>query len=64
MAFRTKCSSKTTYKCRSICDHPTTIGVTGVMMVRMRASTLVIIATRLQADLAPVDNFEKWSFSS
>ena len=64
MAFRTKCSSKTTYKCRSICNHPTKIRVTGAMMVRMQGSIVMIIATRLQADSALVDNFEKWSFSS
>lgn len=60
MAFRTKCSSKTTQKCRSICDYK--IRANGAMIDRMQQSILGMIATRLRGDLAPVDNFESGLF--
>lgn len=63
MAFRTKCSSKTTQKCRLICDHSKKIRVNGALIDRMlKKSTMWIIATRLQGFLAPVDNFESGLF--
>lgn len=58
MAFRTKCSSKTTQKCQLIRNHPKKIRVNGAMIGRI----VGMIATRLRGDLAPVDNFESGLF--